>query len=418
MTRSEFRENLIVSLDTLRAHKVRSALTLLGVVIGVTSVITVAAIIDGLNKYIADKVEKMGSRSFFITRFPFGTDPNRMPEKYRLRRQFHYEDADKLRELAPSIDRISALGTRASFFGDTNEVRYGGERVERVIIRGAGVDYCDVIPMFEVEQGRFYTQSEVDRAAPVVVLGQAVADSLFGRASPLGKQIMMNGSPFDVIGVFAHDEGLLGGPGVDQFAMIPLSTFRKHYPESKEVVIIYTVRRDVDTAVAMDEVADGLRRIRKVAYSADNDFEILSSDFLSKLWGQLTGAIVILTSVISSIGLLVGGIGVMNIMLISVTERTKEIGIRKAIGARSSDIRVQFLLEALVLTVAGGILGICTGWMLAFLVRTAAPSIGAAVSPFWATMGVSLSALVGLFFGYWPANRAAKLDPIVCLRYE
>lgn len=418
MTRSEFRENLIVSLDTLRAHKVRSALTLLGVVIGVTSVITVAAIIDGLNKYVADKVEKMGSRSYFITRFPFGTDPNRMPEKYRLRRQFQYDDAEKLRPLAPGIDKLSALGTRASFFGDTNELRYGGERVERVIIRGAGVDYCDVIPMFVVEQGRYYTQAEVDRAAPVVVLGQAVADSLFGRATPLGKQIMMNGSPFEVIGVFAHDEGLLGGPGVDQFAMIPLSTFRKRYPESKEVIIIYTVRRDVDPLVAMDEVADALRRIRKVPYKSENDFEILSSDFLSKLWGQLTGAIVILTSVISSIGLLVGGIGVMNIMLISVTERTKEIGIRKAIGARASDIRVQFLLEALVLTVAGGMIGIMGGFVLALLIRTAAPSIGATVSPFWATMGVTLSAMVGLFFGYWPANRAAKLDPIVCLRYE
>jgi putative ABC transport system permease protein len=418
MTRSEFRENLIVSLDTLRAHKVRSALTLLGVVIGVTSVITVAAIIDGLNKYVADKVEKMGSRSYFVTRFPFGTDPNRMPEKYRLRRYLQYSDADKIKDTVHSIDKISALGTRANFFGDKNELRYGGERVERAIIRGASADYCDVIPMFVVEQGRYYTQAEVDRAAPVVVLGQAIADSLFGRATPLGKQIMMNGSPYEVIGVFAHDEGLLGGPGVDQFAMIPLSTFRKHYPESKEVIIIYTVRRDVDPAVAQDEVGDALRRIRKVSYKSDNDFEILSSDFLSKLWGQLTGAIVILTSVISSIGLLVGGIGVMNIMLISVTERTKEIGIRKAIGARASDIRVQFLLEALMLTVAGGMIGILGGFVLALLIRTAAPSIGATVSPFWATMGVTLSAMVGLFFGYWPANRAAKLDPIVCLRYE
>lgn len=418
MTRAEFRENLLVSLDTLRSHKVRSALTLLGVVIGVTSVISVAAIIDGLNRFIADKVEKMGSRSYFVTRFPPGTDPTRLPERFRLRKYLRFEDADRLRESSRTLDRITALGTRASFFGEKNDLRYAGERVDRAIIRGATADYCDVIPMFSVEHGRFYSEAEVTRAAPVVVLGQAIADSLFGSAAPLGKQIMMNGAPFEVIGVFAHDEGLLGGPGVDQFAMIPLSTFRKHYPGSKEVVIAFTVRRDVDATVALDEATDLLRRSRHVPYSAEDDFDIISSDFLTNLWNQLTGAVVLLTTVISSIGLLVGGIGVMNIMLISVTERTKEIGVRKAIGARRSDIRVQFLLEAVTLTIAGGILGIGGGFFIAWVVRTVAPSIPATVSLFWAGMGVALSAGVGLFFGYWPANRAAQLDPIVCLRYE
>lgn len=418
MTRSEFRENLLVSLDTLRAHKVRSALTLLGIVIGVASVISVAAIIDGLNKFISDKVEKLGSRTYFVTRFPFGTDPTRMPERYRTRRYFQYEDADKLREMSRTIESVTAMGTRASFLGQDNEIRYGGERVERLIVRGASADYVDVIPMFQVELGRFYTQGEVERAAPVVVLGQAVADSLFGRASPLGKQVMLNGAQYEVIGVFAHDEGMMGGPGVDQFALMPLSTFRKHNPDMKEVFLAFTVRRDVDAAVGQDEVTDALRRVRRVPYKNENDFEVFSSDFLSQLWNQLTGAIVILTSVISSIGLLVGGIGVMNIMLISVTERTKEIGVRKAIGARKSDIRVQFLLEAVTLTLAGGVLGIGAGYGVAWLVRTVAPSIPATVSWFWAGMGVTLSAAVGLFFGSWPASRAAKLDPIVCLRYE
>lgn len=418
MTRAEFRENLLVSFDTLRAHKVRSMLTLLGVVIGVTSVISVAAIIGGLNRFISNKVERMGSRTYFIARFPFGTDPNRVPEKIRVRRKLEFEDADKIRAVVRSVDKISALGTRASFFGETNEIRFGGERVERVIVRGASADYCEVIPMFEVELGRFFHQGEVDRAAPVVVLGQAIADSLFKRASPLGKFVMLNGAPYEVIGVFAHDEGLFGGPGVDQFAIMPLSTFRKHNPNSKEVFIAFTARRDVTSETAMDEVVEVLRRIRKVPHSSDNDFEIFSSDFLTTLWNQLTGAIVILTSVISSIGLLVGGIGVMNIMLISVTERTREIGIRKAIGARQSDIRVQFLLEAVTLTMAGGLIGVIAGFVMAWLVRTLVPSIPAEVSVFWAVMGVSMSAVVGLFFGYWPANRAAQLDPIVCLRYE
>ncbi|MBL0157623.1 MAG: ABC transporter permease [Bryobacterales bacterium] len=418
MTRAEFRENLLVSLDTLRAHKVRSMLTLLGVVIGVTSVISVAAIIGGLNRFISNKVERMGSRTYFMARFPFGTDPNRVPEKIRVRRKLEFEDADKVRELVRSVDKISALGTRASFFGETNEIRFAGERVERVIVRGTSADYCEVIPMFEVELGRFFNQGEVDRAAPVVILGQAIADSLFKRATPLGKFVMLNGAPYEVIGVFAHDEGLFGGPGVDQFAIMPLSTFRKHNPNSKEVFIAFTAKRDVSSEIAMDDVVEAMRRIRKVPHSAENDFEIFSSDFLTNLWNQLTGAIVILTSVISSIGLLVGGIGVMNIMLISVTERTKEIGIRKAIGARQSDIRVQFLLEAVTLTMAGGLIGVILGYGMAWLVRTLVPSIPAEVSLFWAAMGVGLSAAVGLFFGYWPANRAAQLDPIVCLRYE
>jgi putative ABC transport system permease protein len=418
MTRAEFRENLIVSFDTLRAHKVRSALTLLGIVIGVTSVISVAAIIDGLNGFVANRVEKLGTRTWFVSRFPFGTDPNRLPERLRLRKRIEFDDADKIRALVPSVDKISALGTRASFFGQPNEIRYGGERVERLIVRGANADYCDLIPMFNVEHGRFYTQAELDRAAPVIVLGSAIADSLFGRAEPVGKQVMLNGAPYEVIGVFEPDQGLLGGPGVDQFAVMPLTTFRKHNPDSKEFFIVYTPRRDVAADAAMSDVADALRRIRKVPFKAENDFEIMSSDFLTNLWNQLTGAIVLLTTVISSIGLLVGGIGVMNIMLISVTERTKEIGVRKAIGARSADIRVQFLLEAITLTMAGGILGIVGGATVAWLVRTLAPSIPATVSLFWVAMGVSLSVVVGLFFGYWPADRAARLDPIVSLRYE
>ena len=418
MTAAEFRENLLVSLDTLRAHKVRSGLTLLGIVIGVTSVISVAAIIGGLNRFIAGKVEKLGSRSYFVSRFPFGTDPTRMPEKIRLRRYLQYSDADRIRATSPAVDKVSALGTRASFFGASNDIRYGGQRVERVILRGANADYCDIIPMFVVEQGRMFTPAEDERAAPVILLGSSIADSLFGAANPVGKSVLLNGSPYEVIGVFAKDEGLLGGPGVDQFALIPLTTFRKHNPDIKEVVLIFTARRDATMEEAMDQVEEALRRIRHVPHNAGNDFEIFSSDFLTNLWNQLTGAIVIMTSVISSIGLLVGGIGVMNIMLISVTERTREIGVRKAIGARESDIRVQFLLEAVTLTMTGGILGVAAGYLIAWGIRSTIPSIPAAVSPFWTAMGVALSAAVGLFFGYWPADRAARLDPIVSLRYE
>ncbi len=418
MTRAEFTENLRVSLDTLRAHKVRSGLTLLGIVIGVTSVIAVAAIIDGLNRFIAVKVEGMGSRSWFISRFPPGTDPTRFPERIRTRKYLHYEDGDKLRATVRTADKIVVMGTRASFLGDTNEIRFQGERVERIFVRGAEPDYVEVLPMFAVEHGRFYNESEERRSANVVVLGSAIAESLFKTRDPLGQSVMLNGSSYEVIGVFAPDPGLLGGPGVDQFAMMPLATFRKHNPNTRELFIAFTVPRDLPSEITVNDITESLRRIRKVPHNAENDFEMFSSDFLTTLWNQLTGAIVILTGVISSIGLLVGGIGVMNIMLISVTERTREIGVRKAIGARSADIRVQFLLEAVTLTMVGGAIGIMGGVVIAWLVRTVAPSIPAAVSPFWAAMGVGLSAGTGLFFGYWPAKRAAELDPIVCLRYE
>lgn len=418
MTRSEYGDNLMVAWDTLKTHKVRSTLTLLGIVIGVTSVIATASVIDGLNRFIQQKVEDLGSRTYFISRFPVGTDPNRMPEKIRLRRYIEYDTAKKLRQSCRAIESATSITTRASFFGQSNEIRYGSERVQKLIVRGAEPAYIDVLPMFTVDQGRFLTANDEEHAAQVVVIGSKIADSLFPRLNPVGKQVVLNSGLYEVVGVFSPKEGMFGGPGPDDFAIIPLSNFHKHNPDVKELAVLFTVQRNLTSREAMDEVTDAMRRIRRLRQSAENDFEVFSSDFLSTLWNQLTGAIVILTGVISSIGLLVGGIGVMNIMLISVTERTKEIGVRKAIGARPSDIRVQFLLEATTLCVAGGLIGILLGGIIAWLVRITMPSIPASLSWFWAMMGVCISASVGLFFGYWPADRAARLDPIVCLRYE
>jgi putative ABC transport system permease protein len=418
MTLAQARENFLAAMDTLRSSKVRSALTVLGIVIGVSSVISMAAIIQGLNKFVQDKVESLGSRTYFLSRFPPGTDPSRWPENIRTRRYLQYDYADFVRQAAPDVQIVTTVGTRGFFFGDTNLITSGNRSVEKVIVRGAEPQYIEAIPLFTVDRGRFISAFDQEHARPVVVLGAAISESLFPNTDALGKTVRINGAVYEVIGVFQHDQGLFLGPGVDIFAVIPLSSFKKQYPEAKELIMAFTVPENVNVETAQGEVIQALRRLRRIPAGKENDFELSSPDFLSNLWNQLTSALVILTTVISSIGLLVGGIGVMNIMLISVTERTQEIGVRKAIGARRADIRLQFLLEAVALTLVGGTIGILIGAGISTMVRTFVPSVPATLSYLWVTIGFAISVGVGLFFGYYPANLAANLDPINCLRYE
>jgi len=418
MTASQARENCLAALETLRSSKVRSVLTVLSIVIGVSSVISMASIIQGLNKFVQDKVESLGSRTYFVSRFPPGSDPSRWPQSIRTRRYFEYDYADFIRQAAPDVQIVTTFGTRGFFFGDSNLITNGDRSVEKVIVRGVEPQYAEAIPLFTVGRGRFISAFDQEHARPVVVLGAAINESLFPYTDAVGKTVRLNGDLYEVVGVFEHDPGLFIGPGVDAFAVIPLSNFKKVYPEAKELIMAFTVPENVSLQTAQDEVIQAMRRLRHVPANKENDFELSSPDFLSNLWNQLTGALVILTSVISSIGLLVGGIGVMNIMLISVTERTQEIGLRKAIGARRVDIRLQFLVEAVVLTLVGGTIGILIGAGISTLVRTFVPSIPATLSYLWVSIGFTISVAVGLFFGFYPANLAANLDPIVCLRYE
>jgi putative ABC transport system permease protein len=419
MAQLQFKENLLVALDTLRSRKVRSALTILGIVIGVTSVICVAAIIDGLNGLIQSRINSFGSRSFFISRIPPGFGGfGRMPQKIRMRKYIDPSDARFLRENVPGIDIAAAFMQKINLAaGNPDTMSYGGEHVERMIIRGTQPEYAAALPLFTTAIGRYISTFDEEHSRDVVVIGNAIADSLFPHTDPLGKMVRLNGSIYEVIGVFEKDPGLFGGFGVDQFACIPLSSFRKHYPEIKDAWLIFTVRDDADLNETRDVAVAVERRLRRVPPNREDDFEVADPNFFTDLWNQLTGAMALLTGAIGSIGLLVGGIGVMNIMLISVTERTGEIGIRKAVGARKSDVRVQFLLEAVTLSGIGGIIGILIGGAISMTIRAVA-GIPATVSPFWVIMGVGISVGVGLFFGYYPANRAANLDPIVCLRYE
>jgi len=416
MTRAEIKENLLVALDTLRTRKVRSALTILGIVIGVTSVIAVAAIIDGLNGFMENRIKSFGSRSIFITRIPAGYTGGMLPHKIRMRKYLEISDAKYLKEAVPGLDISTAFIQRIDLAQTPESISYGAEHVEKLIIRGAQPDYAAAIALFTVATGRFISEFDEEHARNVVVIGAAIADTLFPHTDPVGKQVRLDGQLYEVIGVFEKDPGIFG-LGVDQFAVIPLSNYHKNFPGVRDVFLIASVREDADISSVRDQVTEAMRRRRRVPPREDNDFDVADSNYFLSLWNQLTGAMALLTGVIGSIGLLVGGIGVMNIMLISVTERTAEIGIRKAIGARKADIRLQFLLEAITLSGVGGVIGIVIGGLIALAVR-ALVSLPATLSPFWVIMGVAISVGVGLFFGYYPANRAANLDPIVCLRYE
>lgn len=408
-----------MALATIASQKLRAFLTMLGVVIGVGSVISVAAIIHGLNQHITDKVREIGTQSFFITRFPaFTFDFEHLPQEIRMRKHLVPEDAVAIREHCPSVDKASPILTRAAFLGGSNEIHYMNNRVEEPFLRGGEPELVDVLPVYTVKIGRFLTADENLHAAHVCVLGSAIADSLFGPLDPLGREVRVNGLPFKVIGVFEPHQGLFGGPGVDQFVIIPYRVFAKLYPEIEEVVIAVNVRDPQLLKRAEQEATEVLRTRRHVPPGKPNDFEISSPDLVTDLWRQLTGAIVVLTLIIASIGLLVGGIGVMNIMLVSVTERTAEIGVRKAVGARRVDIQTQFLLEAVTLTGVGGIIGIAAGVLLSVSVAVLFPSLPARVSLFWTGMGLLISISVGLFFGIYPAIKASKLDPVRCLRYE
>src|ERR1700732_5056040 len=245
MTVAQARENFLAAMETLRSSKVRSALTVLGIVIGVSSVISMAAIIQGLNKFVQNKVESLGSRTYFLTRFPPGMDPAHMPERIRTRKYLEYTYAGFIRQAAPDVQNVTTVGTRGFFFGDSNLITSGNRSVEKVIVRGAEPEYTEAIPLFAVERGRFISAFDQEHARSVVVLGAAISESLFPNTDALGKTVRINGAVYEVIGVFQHDQGLFLGPGVDIFVIMPLSSVKKQYPEAKELIMLFTVPHNV-----------------------------------------------------------------------------------------------------------------------------------------------------------------------------
>jgi len=410
--RQPVRENLMLALDTLRSHKFRAFLTILGVLIGTATVIGVASIFQGLDQQVVQIMEGFGTRTLFIFKFDPGIHTGGLTHEEATRKPLSYEDAVAIREFCPSVETVAV---QTFLWGTPITAKYKGVEMEDAGFSGPTPEAFQTMSS-ELKDGRLYTDVDNLHRRDVTVVGADVVKRLFKSEDPIGKSLNINGHSFEVIGTLDKRKEL-GGGGNDRNIYIPYFTFRKYYPDAKENFIT-AMAYPGELDQAKDEITGLLRRRRNVKWSEPNNFGISSADAIIKQFRDIMANVVLVTVVISSIGLLVGGIGVMNIMLVSVTERTREIGVRKAVGARRSDIAWQFLLEAMSLTGAGGMMGILLGYTLSFLIRTLVPALPSAV-PLWsAALGFIVSVTVGLFFGLWPAVKASRLDPIVALRYE
>jgi len=411
--RQPVRENLLLALDTLRAHKFRAFLTILGVLIGTATVIGVASIFAGLDQRVVELLEGFGTRTMFIYKADPGIHAGGMSHEEAMRKPLTYEDAMAIRDLCPSVESVTV---EAFLWDSPTMVKYKGVEMADASFSAPTPEAFRTMPA-DLKDGRFYTDVDNLHRRDVAVVGADVVARLFTNQDPIGKSISINGHSFAVIGTLDKVKQFLGDNGADRNIYIPYFTFRKYYPDAKENII--TARAfPGKLEQAKDEVTGLLRRRRNVKWSERDNFGISTADMIIKEYREIMGKVVLVTILISSIGLMVGGIGVMNIMLVSVTERTREIGVRKAIGARRSDITWQFLLEAMSLTGAGGVLGILVGCTLSFLIRTLVPALPSTV-PLWSAItGFIVSVSIGLFFGLWPAVKASRLDPIVALRYE
>jgi putative ABC transport system permease protein len=410
-------ENLLLAFDTLRTHKFRSFLTILGVLIGTTTVIAVTSIVAGLDKQLVDVAQQFGTRTLWVYKLQMGA-PHALTREEKLRKPLSFDDAMAIKDLVPSAEAVSVeLFREMQDFGlPPVTARYKGQDMLDALFVGVTADHLRLINA-TIDQGRFFTDMEDLHRRDVAVIGSGVTKRFFQGMDPIGKKLLVDGHTLEVIGTLTKFKSFLGDDSNDKAILAPYSTYKKVYPEAKDnFICVLAGPGKMDQA--KDEVTELLRRRRHVKPADPDNFGVSSADSVIGQFRQIIATVALVMVVVSSIGLLVGGIGVMNIMLVSVTERTREIGVRKALGARRSDIVWQFLLEAMTLTAAGGVVGITVGWLLSVTIRTLVPSLPSTV-PLWSVVaGFSIATSVGLFFGLWPAIKAARLDPIAALRYE
>ncbi|MCU1286413.1 MAG: efflux pump, inner rane subunit [Acidobacteriales bacterium] len=411
-------ENAKMALETVRENKIRSILTVSGVVIGITTVIAVASILVGVSRNIEESLNDFGVNTLFIFKFTPGPHFGRLSTEERMRKPLTLEDGMAIQDSCPAVKKVSVqVFPRVGVNRPADPLmRYNGHETD--------VNFSGVTPAFEtvqnlhISKGRFFSETENDHHSDLIVLGYDAARALFPDENGIGKTVQFGTQSFSVVGILEQRKtNVLRGGGSDNQALIPYLTYRKHNPNNDEHFISAEAYPGMKAA-AEDQVRGILRQRRRVAFSAPDSFGISSAEQIADQLRQVTASVALLTVAISSIGLLVGGVGVMNIMLMSVTERTREIGVRKALGARKRDISWQFLTEAMTLTGCGGTIGVFLGVAISFTINKLVPALPSAV-PAWAIVaGVMVSMSVGLFFGIYPAVKAARLDPVDALRYE
>ena len=418
MRLSDSRESVRLALDTLRKNKLRSGLTVLGISIGISTVILISSAINGLNGNIDQFVKSLGTNDLWVFRFePFGKRPT---TEELNRKQLTYDDGIAMRSL-PYVVAVDPGLTYQNFQTGLGSVsiRAGTHKISNTILNGSSSEVKETADIQMVE-GRMWTDSEEERRANVVVLGHDAAEDLFPDGSPLGQDIDCEGDIFTVIGVLDKQLQPFGSGRntQDNSAYFPVETFQKIHPEQKDFWITVKYDDPSHKALVVDEIRELLRRRRNVRLEQDDNFAIFGPDSLTRLWNSLTGGLFLFMVAVSSVGLMVGGVGVMNIMLVSVTERTREIGIRKAIGATRKNILLQFTLEAVTLCMVGGLIGVLAGAAFTLVLHYAVPFLHAALSLMWVLIAFGVSFAIGLIFGIYPAWKAASMDPIEALRYE
>jgi putative ABC transport system permease protein len=415
MTWVELTAAIGLALATVREHKMRSFLTVLGVIIGTGTIIGVGSIIAGLDGAVTGVLRSFGTNTAMIFKAPIAF--HRLTAEEERRKPISYEDGVAIAARCPSVEAVSPylIPNTPGSGPQINIARYKGNELYNADVAGTEESYAQS-GQAEIEQGRFFTNVENQHHMPVAVVGADVPRALMNGENPIDKWIDVNGHKFQIIGVMKRPGASFPGQD-DTRVMLPYFSMHKLFPASKENLLVI-IAKPGRLAAAVDEATVVLRIQRHVPPNKPDNFSISTSDQLVEQFHSVTAIVALVMVVMSSIGLLVGGIGVMNIMLVSVTERTREIGIRKAIGAKRADIVLQFLTEAVVLTGLGGLIGMSLGWTVSFACRMIYPALPTAV-PWWAAvLGVVVSVAIGLFFGIWPANKAARLDPVVALRYE
>jgi putative ABC transport system permease protein len=415
-------ENAQMAFTTLRENKLRSFLTVLGVVIGITALLSVVSILVGVYSTVNAYLSDYGPETLFIFRFDPGIHTGQLTPEERMRKPLTLEDAEAIQAFCPAVRSVTA-----SVFPRFEEDTPGGRApvTARYLSKEvSGIDYNGTLPSNEEvfnsrpQSGRFFSDAENLHRADVAVIGPDIANTLYPDGEPLGKPILISGVSYEVIGVLEKRKGgFVKDQSADKAVMVPYRSYRKHHPQDDEHFIGAVAYPGI-MPEAEDQIRDVLRRRRKVPYSNPDNFGISSAQQIADQFRQITASVALLISVVSSIGLLVGGVGVMNIMLMSVTQRTREIGVRKAVGARRRDVIWQFLTEAMVLTGAGGVIGVLLGGGISLLINLLVPSLPSSI-PLWSIiLAVTVSMGVGLFFGIYPAIKAARLDPVEALRYE